>query len=357
MTSFGAVIDADNVAGLECERRRSLFGPYAFGTLGPALDRFASVRGPAGSTITPESIALAVFAGDHGIAYADTSAYQPDVTLERATNLAAGRGPIAQLAAAAQVHVRTYDIALRTAPTNSAIDSQYRVRSACGRIDMQDALSEQHLTAAFDAGITIANNLIDSGHDLLIGAVCGVGVSTAADTMVCLVTGIEPVIATTRGSGINDTGWIKKCTAVRNARYRAREHRRNSRALLRTVGGADLATLTAFIAQAAHRRTPVLVDDIPSLICAVLAQRLAPGTRQYVIPANTSPHPTGERLRQRLAAPPLLDQNINLGSGAGALTAIPQLRAACALIDNASELGLPQTHSTSAAADWNTALI
>ena len=356
MSGWTSITPPDAWTTAQCARRRALLPPGALGELGPVLDRMAGARDES-ATVAPDRVVLVVFAGDHGIAYAGVSAYPPDATARRIADLAAGAGPVSRLAADAGIVVRTVDVAVRGDLSGTAVDRAHRVRAACGRIDMQDALSAEELEQCFAAGIAMADAEVDGGADLLIGAVCGVGVSTPTAALVSAVTGMEPVDATTRGSGIDDAGWIAKCEAVRDARFRARDSFGDAAALLRIAGGADLAALTGFIAQAAARRTPVLIDDVPSAVCAVLANRLAPGTDGYVIAADTVPERTYSRLLQLLGVSPVSARRIGLGSGAGALLAVPALRSAARLVDGAEQLGDAASRSEHAIEAWDADLL
>ena len=171
-----------------------------------------------------------------------------------------------------------------------------------GRIDIEDALDDDQLEAAIATGRQIADAEVDEGADLLIGAVCGVGVSTPVSVLVAVLTGMEPVDATTRGSGIDDAAWITKAAAVRDALFRVRKAGSDVLTLLRTGGGADLAALTGFIAQAAIRRTPVLIHDLPSTVCGVLAHRIAPGADSYLLASSLSPERGHRRLLEILGS-------------------------------------------------------
>lgn len=339
MSQWTAIAAPDATARRESVRRRSLLPPGALGALGPALDRINAARGTARTATDPATPArptVVVFAADHGIAFAKVSAYPPGTTARRIADLAAGVGPIARLASAAGAVVRTVDIAVRGDLDGTAVDRAHRVRTSCGRIDMQNALREDELEKCLDAGVAMADAEIDGGADILIGSVCGAAVSTPAAALLSAVTGTEPALATTRGSGIDDEAWIRKCAAVRDAYYRTKGQRRDPRALLRIAGGPDLAALTGFIVQAAARRTPVLVDDVPSVVCAVLAHRIAPGVEHYVTIANTGAERTQPRLHPLLGLKPLADHGLTLGSGAGALLTLPVLSAALQLLDDAA---------------------
>ena len=99
-------------------------------------------------------------------------------------------------------------------------------------------------------------------------------------------------------------------------------------ALLRTSTGADIAALAGFLAQAAVRKTPVLLDGVVVGAAALVAEELAPGARQWWLAGHRSAEPGGPLVLQHLDLEPVLDMQLRLGEGSGALTALPVLTAA-----------------------------
>jgi nicotinate-nucleotide--dimethylbenzimidazole phosphoribosyltransferase len=296
------------------------------GTLGPLIRLLQScVRFEHDLLERPR---LVVFAGDHGVAQLQVSAHPVSETARRAIELAGGTGSISAIASDARVGVSVVDVAVDAdLSTTTVVDSSHKVRRSSGRIDIEDALSEAELDAALAAGRAVADAEIDGGADLLIGALCGVGASTATAALVAGLTGLEPVDTTSRGSGIGDAAWIRKVAAVRDALYRTRLAGTDAATMLRVAGGADLAALTGFIAQAAVRGVPVMVDDVPSTVAALLANRLAPGAEAYVVVTSLAPERSHRRLLDLLGRDPLTAWSLRLGDGAGALLLVPTIRA------------------------------
>ena len=295
------------------------------GTFGPLVRLLEACAQPGRQVL--ERPRLVVFAGDHGVAALHVSAHPVAETGRRAVDLASGRGPVADVATAAGVGVRVVDVAIDLDSVDPAVDTSVKVRRSSGRIDIEDALSHDEIDAALEAGRTIADAEIDAGADLLIGSLCGVGSSTATAVVAAGLTGLEPIEATSRGSGINDTAWIRKAAAVRDALYRTRLAGTDAHTMLRLAGGADLAALTGFIAQAAVRGVPVLVDDVPSSAAALMANRLAPGAEAYVVVTSLSPERSHRRLLDLLGRDPLTAWTLRLGDGVGAVLLVPTVRA------------------------------
>ena len=295
------------------------------GTLGPLI-RLLQACGREGQDLLQRP-RLVVFAGDHGIAQLQVSAHPVSETAKRAIDLSIGAGSVSSMAADARVGISVVDVAVDADLSGTGIDSSVKVRRSSGRIDVENALSDAELDAALAAGRTVADAEIDAGADLLIGALCGVGASTATAVLVAGLTGLEPVDTTSRGSGIGDAAWIRKVAAVRDALYRTRLAGTDAATMLRVAGGADLAALTGFLAQAAVRGVPVMVDDVPSTAAALLANRLAPGAESYVVVTSLAPERSHRRLLDLLGRDPLTAWSLRLGDGAGAVLLVPTVRA------------------------------
>src|ERR1700758_510754 len=330
---FGKIVAPDaEVAAAARERQKSLTKPP--GSLGRLED--LSVWVAACQGVCPprqfERARVVVFAGDHGGAAAGVSAYPPEVTGQMVANIDAGGAAVNVLARVAGASVQVVDIAVDCdEPLTPAIGA-HKVRRSSANLDIEDPLTFDEARAAVEAGKLIADEEVDAGADLLIAGDMGIGNTTAAATLVAAITGTEPVAVVGRGTGIDDEGWMRKTTAVRNAMYRAGHHADDPLALLRTCGGADLAAMAGFCAQAAVRRTPLLLDGVVVTAAALVADRLAPGARQWWQAGHRSTEPGHELALTALELDPILDLRMRLGEGTGALVALPIVRAAVATL-------------------------
>lgn len=282
-----------------------------------------------------ERVRIVVFAGDHGVTRSRVSAYPAEVTAQMVANIDRGGAAINALAAIGGAGVRVVDIAVDSdLPANSL--GAYKVRRGSGDITSEDALTAEETVAALEAGRRIADEEVDSGADLLIPGDMGIGNTTVATTLIAALTGADPADVVGHGTGIDDAGWARKTAAVRDALFRSRPHRADPVALLRCCGGADFAALAGFCAQAAVRRTPVLLDGLASTAAALVADRLAPGARAWWQAGHRSPEPAHALACAALGLEPILDLQMRLGEGTGAAVALPVLRAAVAALSSMS---------------------
>ncbi|GGK66611.1 nicotinate-nucleotide--dimethylbenzimidazole phosphoribosyltransferase [Nocardia camponoti] len=328
---FGPVVPPNaEVRAAARERQRQLTKPVE--SLGRLEDLGNWVAACQGVAVPKqfERARVVVFAGDHGVAKHGVSAYPSEVTVQMVGNFLAGGAAVNALAAVAGATVRVVDIAVdgETDPSVSA----HKVRRGSGSIDREDALTEAEVTAALAAGAAIADEEVDAGADLLVVGDMGIGNTTPATVLIATLTGTEPVAAVGRGTGVDDAGWIRKVAAIRDGMRRARPIATDPVDLLRVAGGADLAAMTGFLAQAAARRTPVILDGVVVTAAALVAEDLSACAKAWWVAGHRSTEPAHTLALRHLSLEPLLELNMRLGEASGALTALPVLRAAVATL-------------------------
>lgn len=332
MNAFPAVVPPDPEAE-RAARSRQLTLTKPPGSLG-RLEELSVWVAACQGVCPPQQFSRArvvVFAGDHGVTAAGVSAFPSEVTAQMVANFDTGGAAINVLAELAGAGVRVADIAVDAEPANAVIGA-HKVRRSSGNIAVEDALTADEVLAAVQAGRAIADEEVDGGADLLIAGDMGIGNTTPATTLIAALTGSEPVAVVGRGTGIDDDGWARKTSAIRDALYRARSVVADPLGLLRVCGGADLAAMAGFLAQAAVRRTPVLLDGVVVTAAALVADELAPGARAWWRAGHRSTEPAHTLALQRLDLEPILDLGMRLGEGSGAAVALPVLRAAVATL-------------------------
>lgn len=304
----------------------------ALGRLEDAAIWMASVQGecPPHPFRSPH---LVIFAGDHGIArQAGTSAYPPEVTAQMVANFATG-------GAAANVLARQFGARMRVIDVSVDADAHYlddsdpriaarRVRRGSGSIDREDAMSPQETETAVSLGRDLADEAIDAGADILIAGDMGIGNTTVAATLIGLLTDRSAEDVTGRGTGVTDEVLLRKQRAVATAMERGRPWVADPLRLVATVGSPDIAAMAGYLAQAAARGMPMVLDGIVSCSAALLADAVRPGARAWMIGGHVSTEPAARIALSSLGLAPLLDLDLRLGEGTGALMALPLLSAA-----------------------------
>ncbi|GAA3963719.1 nicotinate-nucleotide--dimethylbenzimidazole phosphoribosyltransferase [Gordonia caeni] len=265
---------------------------------------------------------IVVFAGDHGVAREGVSAFPPEVTAQMVTNIAEGGAAINVLARRAGAAVQVLDMSVDSDDADPVV-ARYKVRRSTGDLRRGEAMTLAEARRAVAAGRAVADDLVDAGADLLIAGDMGIGNTTPAAVLTGTITGKEPVVVVGRGTGVDDAGWIRKTAAIRDGLRFGRRHRHDPLSLLAAVAGPDLAAMAGFLAQAALRKTPVILDGMVVTSAALVANSLAPGASAWWCAGHRSTEPAHGFALAELGLEPILDLSMRLGEGSGAATALP----------------------------------
>jgi nicotinate-nucleotide--dimethylbenzimidazole phosphoribosyltransferase len=264
--------------------------------------------------------AALIFAADHGVAAAGVSKYPIDVTAAMLAAYRAGKSTISAFAAIAGATVSAIDVGVGR-PT--------------GDIRFEPALSD----ARFDEAATVGREAVESlDADLLVLGEMGIGNTTAAAAVVAALSGgdIEPWVG--RGTGVDDEGLARKREAVRVAVERIGRGI-HPLEVLRQVGGAELVAIAAAIVAARLRRLPVLLDGYVVTASALPLHAMAAGALDHCQVGHCSAEPGHRTLLQNLNKRPLLDLEMRLGEGSGAMAAVPLVAMACSGITEVPTFG------------------
>ena len=284
-------------------------------------------------------VRVVVFAGDHGVTASGVSAYPAAITPAMVRAIAAGVAGVSVLAAANQVSVALYDLAVDAEFTDLDPEiSRFKLRRGSGSIDREDALTAAEVTAALAAGDRIAAEQIADGAQLLIAGDLGIGNTTVAAALIAASYGLPAAAVTGRGTGVDDATLAHKTAVIDAALARAGARAADPMQRLAALGSADLAAGVGFLLGAARRGTPVLLDGLIALAEAVVAASIDPGVVAWLAAGHRSTEPGQSVALTRLGLEPLLDLGLRLGEGTGAVAAVPLLRSAVATLRDLAQL-------------------
>ena len=237
------------------------------------------------------------------------------------------------IATAQHVGLRVVDVASREG------DGQFHLIAGHPGPVATNVLSRAQAVAAVDIGRRLADAEIDAGADLLIPGLAGSGHDVVLGVLTAVLTGLEPVAAIP----LADTDlslWSAAVTDLRDALFRIRDKDKDAISLVTSVGGADIGALAGFLAQAAARRTPVLLDGLPVTVAAVLAHRLAPGAESWFLAAGEATGRAARRLQEMLGLTFVAAFETNSPTGGGALLVLPVIQAALGVVQPAPAVRL-----------------
>ncbi len=253
-----------------------------------------------------------IFAADHGVAAAtNVSAYPTGITRAMFDAYRQGRSTINAFASIAGATVTAVDVGIGR-PTAD--------------IRFEAAMSP----ARFDAVVGQAFDAVGGlDCDLLVLGEMGIGNTTPSAAIAAALAGGEAAAWVGRGTGVDDEGLARKRQAVQES-VRRIAGVTDPIEILREVGGAELVAIAAATIAARHRSIPVVLDGYVVTSSVLPLSIAAPGALDHCTVGHCSAEPGHRRLLERLGKRPLLDLDMRLGEGSGAMAAVPLISMACA---------------------------
>lgn len=284
---------------------------------------------------------IVLFAADHGVVAQGVSAWPSSVTGLMLGTILAGRATSSALAAAHGCDLRVVDVGADSPPAGVQPPFFNAASVALGTADLAlgAAMTLAQFEAAWVVGTTEAQRACDEGYILLIAGEMGIGNTTSAACLTTLLTGIDVDTAVGRGAGADDASMTIKRRVVDAATPRARGMLADdARSAVADVAGFEIVAMAGFFATGAALGATLLLDGYVATAAALIAERLAPGTARAMIAAHRSAEPGHRAALAQLDLEPLLNWQMRLGEGTGALVALPLLDSAAALLTNVALL-------------------
>lgn len=276
----------------------------------------------------PEPAAVAVFAGDHGVHAQGVTPWPQEVTGQMVANFLAGGAVCNAFATQVGAEVCVVDAGVAAELPASAGLVPRKVRAGTADMTAGPAMSREEALRAVEVGVETARDLVAAGNKALLTGEMGIANTTASAALISVFTDTEPAEVTGRGTGIDDETHARKVEAVRRAIEVNRPDPADPVGVLAAVGGLEHAALVGFILAGSALRTPVLLDGVSAGAAALVARAVAPEALSACIAGHRSPEPGHAAALTKLGLRPLIDLDLRLGEGTGALLALPLVQSA-----------------------------
>lgn len=303
--------------------------PGALGRLESLAVELAAMQGRDKPGVS--QIAIVVFAADHGVAAEGVSAFPQSVTVEMVRNFARGGAAICVAARQLGAELEVVNVGTVSDPGVLAGVLDQRIGPGTVNFVQHPAMTRTALESALREGYESVERAVLRNAELFIGGEMGIGNTTSATALACVLLDRAPRELSGPGTGLNATGVAHKAEVIERALTRHARDIQSPLDALRCLGGFEIAALTGAFVRAAQMRIPVLVDGYIATVAALAAVRINASVRPYLLFAHCSAEPGHRRVLSALDANAVLDLGMRLGEGSGAAVAVPILRLACAL--------------------------
>lgn len=277
-----------------------------------------------------DNLWIAIFAGDHGVVAEGVSAFPQEVTGQMLHNFVTGGAAISVLAKQLSAQLDVVDLGT-VAPMNLPGVRHLNLGAGTANFVEGPAMTKAQGLFAMDAGRDSVRRAVASGAELFIGGEMGIGNTTAASALACLLLDRPASLLVGPGTGLNAAGVTHKSLVIERALALHADHAGDPLHGMFCVGGYEIAALVGAYIACAQEGVAVLVDGFICSVAALVAVRLNPSCRDWLLFAHRGAEPGHRHVLEVLQAEPLLDLGLRLGEGSGAALAVPLLRLACEL--------------------------
>ncbi|MGW0700776.1 nicotinate-nucleotide--dimethylbenzimidazole phosphoribosyltransferase [Streptomyces sp. NPDC002867] len=276
----------------------------------------------------PEPAAVAIFAGDHGVHAQGVTAWPQEVTGQMVANFLGGGAVCNAFATQVGAEVCVIDVGVASdLPATPGLLPR-KVRPGTADFTTGPALTRDEVVAAIEVGIETARDLVAAGNKALLTGEMGIANTTTSAALIAVYTDADPAEITGRGTGINDEMHARKVDVVRRALELHQPDPADPIGVLSAVGGLEHCALVGLILGGASLRTPVVLDGVSTGAAALVARAIAPEALAACIAGHRSAEPGHVAALNKLGLRPLVDLDLRLGEGTGALLALPVVQSA-----------------------------
>lgn len=296
--------------------------------------RIGAVQGTADADISKRAVIM--MCADNGIVEEGISQSGQDVTRSVAEWMGRGESSVCRLAAVCRADTIPVDVGINMEGTPHGVIGR-KVMKGTRNFRKEPAMTEDECMQAINAGIDTVCECSMEGYRLLAAGEMGIGNTTTSAALASALLGLDIDEVTGRGAGLSDAGLMHKKEIIREALDRYRPDGEDLKSpeytmeMLAAVGGLDIAGMAGVFIGGAIYHIPVVIDGFISSAAALVAERLAPGCRSYMLASHCGREPGMKKVLDELGLEPVIDAGLALGEGTGAVMLFPLLDAALAL--------------------------
>lgn len=327
---------------------RALYSPLNFSEahVGDVLHEFDGLAKPVGSlgqierTVAQiagishsyrpsiDPAVVAVFAGDHGVASDDAVTPWPQqITGLMLEVMGQGRAAVSVIAESVDVYCQYINVGALNDSESINVRNK-RVIDGTQDFRLGNAMVREQVIAAMQTGAETAERLVAGGSRSLCTGELGIGNTTSSAILIAHYLQRSATEVTGRGSGIDDKTFASKLAVVDDLINKT-QSTEDPIELLAQVGGSEIAALVGYILRGATLQIPVILDGVITVAAAVVAHSIRSEVQGFLIAAHRSSEPAASLALSYLGLDPLLDLELRLGEGTGAVLSVPIIRSGC----------------------------
>lgn len=269
-------------------------------------------------TIDISKKGVIIMCADNGIVAEGISQSGQEVTLAVVKSMSQKKSSVGKMAEAVGADTIPVDIGVNSTEKVSGVLDR-KICHGTKNFKNEPAMTEKEAVKAICTGIELVADCKEKGYKILATGEMGIGNTTTSSAVAAALLDCEVAEVTGRGAGLSDEKLEHKQKIIAEAleKYKLREA--DALQILETVGGLDIAGLAGVCIGGAMYHIPIVLDGVISMVAALLAERIMPGTKEYLLPSHKGKEPALKKLAEELGVAPVIDADMALGEGTGAV--------------------------------------
>ena len=263
----------------------------------------------------PKKKMVLVMAADNGVEHEKISKSKRVITQYVVEAMLNGKSSINALAAVYNADVKVVDLGIdKRSDTKKEINLTGTIEKklmefGTENIAKEAAMSYETTVKAINTGIELVNKFVKEGYNLFATGEMGIGNTTTSSAILKVLTNF---FSKNEKNKMNEEIYKQKIIDV-----------------LAKVGGLDIAGMTGTFLGCAENRIPVVIDGFISAVAALVAYKICPICKDFMIASHLSEEPGMKYIMRELDLKPMLFMNMKLGEGTGAVMMFPVIEGAC----------------------------
>ena len=362
-------LDKNRMEEKEKELNSLLKTPKGLGKLEELVIRLEGID----ENYKPDKKMVLVMAADNGVEQEKVSKSKRVITQYVVEAMLNGKSSINALGMVYNADIKVVDLGIDKSSDiknkinfKGIIDKKI-IEFGTNNISKEAAMTYEQAVKAIETGIEMVDEFVKDEYNLFATGEMGIGNTTTSSAILKVLTDLPIDEIVGYGSGIDDKtlghkkNVIKKAIQVnglldffeksKNAKgkkkirkeqgnmdfeskinfenFKTEESQKSIINVLAKIGGLDIAGMAGTYLGCAKNRVPVVIDGFISAVSALIAYKICPISREFMIASHLSEEPGMKYIMKELDLEPMLFMNMKLGEGTGAVMMFPVIEGAC----------------------------
>lgn len=263
---------------------------------------------------------IIAFAGDHGV-YEEGVAPDPqDITVLQFPNFTKGLCGVGVISKFVGADVVAVDVGINCDKRLEGV-LDYRIRKGTSNMAKGPAMSREEAIRSLEIGIEVSEECIKKDYKIIGIGEMGIANTTPSTAIVSVICGCKPEEITGIGAGLKKERLEHKAQVIKRAIELNNPNPTDGIDVLAKVGGFEIGAMAGVILGCSANRIPVVIDGFISYAAALIAYKINPKCKEYMIASHMSAEQGTQKALEILKLSPILNMDMRLGEGSGAALA------------------------------------